>query len=265
MSCSFCVAAGFQLRTDIRPGTLFHNQDGTTFQACQTGSVTPRTTKKTERRASALSRERIVEAAIDVLDTAGENGLTFRALSERLATGPGAIYWHVAGKAELLAAAADRAVTLSLDTEPADGIHATALGLFDAMAGHPWLASQLTAQLSHNPAGPVTTRLFEAIGRQVRALGAPASSWFTATTALLHYILGAASQNAANAERARGLDPDTGRGAYLDTVAEAWSRLDPEDYPFTRAVADQGLEHDDRLQFIAGIDLIIAGLGQQAH
>ncbi|MGW0206103.1 TetR/AcrR family transcriptional regulator [Streptomyces sp. NPDC003233] len=239
-------------------------------RACQTGSVTPPTTKKTERRASALSRERIVEAAIDVLDTAGENGLTFRALSERLATGPGAIYWHVAGKAELLAAAADRAVTLSLDTEPADapadGIHATALGLFDAMAGHPWLASQLTAQLSHNPAGPATTRLFEAIGRQVRALGAPASSWFTATTALLHYILGAASQNAANAERARGLDPGTGRGAYLDTVAEAWSRLDPEDYPFTRAVADQGLEHDDRLQFIAGIDLIIAGiLGRQAH
>ncbi|MGW2523805.1 TetR/AcrR family transcriptional regulator [Streptomyces sp. NPDC001617] len=232
--------------------------------------MTPPTTKKTERRASALSRERIVEAAIDVLDTAGENGLTFRTLSERLATGPGAIYWHVAGKAELLAAAADRAVTLSLHTEPADGsadgMHATALGLFDAMAAHPWLASQLTAQLSHNPAGPATTRLFEAIGRQVRALGAPASSWFTATTALLHYILGAASQNAANAERARGLDPDTGRGAYLDTVAEAWSRLDPEDYPFTRAVADQGLEHDDRLQFTAGIDLIIAGiLGRQAH
>lgn len=227
-------------------------------------------TKKTEQRASTLSRERIVEAAIDVLDTAGRDGLTFRTLSERLSTGPGAIYWHVSGKAELLAAAADRVVTLSLGTEttegPADGIHATALGLFDTMAGHPWLASQLTAELSHNPAGPATTRLFEVIGRQVRALGAPASSWFTATTALLHYILGAASQNAANTERARRLHPDTGRGAYLDTVAEAWSRLDPENYSFTRAVADQGLDHDDRLQFIAGLDLIITGiLTLQAH
>jgi AcrR family transcriptional regulator len=83
------------------------------------------------------------ETAIDLLDTAGESGLTFRALSERLATGPGAIYWHVAGKSELLAAATDRAVTIALaawTTRPPGRIHAVALGLFDAIEGHPWLA-----------------------------------------------------------------------------------------------------------------------------
>jgi AcrR family transcriptional regulator len=225
--------------------------------------VTPQTRKKPERRTRALSRERIVEAAIDVLDTAGEKGLTFRVLSERLATGPGAIYWHVAGKKELLVEATDRAVTIALAAGaagPPEGIHAVGLGLFDAIEKHPWLARQLIAQLSHDPSGPVTTRLFETIGQQVYALDVPASSWFTATSALLHYILGAAGQNAANIERARSLGPEVDRSTYLDTVTQAWTQLSPKDYPFTRAVADCGLEHDDRTQFLAGIDLIIAGI-----
>jgi AcrR family transcriptional regulator len=241
----------------------FHIESGTEFQLCQNGGVTPQTRKKPERRASPLSRERIVEAAVDLLDTAGEGGLTFRALSERLATGPGAIYWHMAGKSELLAEAADRAVTIALaagTAEPPGGIHAVALALFDAIQEHPWLAAQLTAQLSHNPSGTVTTRIFEAIGRPVSALDVPASSWLTATSALVHYTLGTAGQNAANLVRARSLGPDADRSAYLDTVARAWKQLSPEDYPFTRAVADQGLDHDDRVQFLAGVDLIIAGV-----
>src|SRR4051794_7764135 len=67
----------------------------------------PTRTRRPERREEPLSRERVVEAAIELLDTAGEGGLTFRALAARLATGPGAIYWHVTGKDELLGAATD--------------------------------------------------------------------------------------------------------------------------------------------------------------
>lgn len=225
--------------------------------------MTPPTHKKPERRTDALSRERIVEAAIDLLDTAGDSGLTFRALSERLATGPGAIYWHVAGKGELLAAATEHAVTRALSSGKADppgGIHAVALGLFDAVEGHPWLGAQLATQLSHHPSGPVALRIFEAIGRQVYALDVPPSDWFTATSALVHYILGAAGQNAANLVRARGLGPEADRGAYIGTVAQAWKQLSPEDFPFIRALADQGLDHDDRVEFLAGIDLIVTGV-----
>jgi hypothetical protein len=32
------------------------------------------------------------------------------------------------------------------------------------------------------------------------------------------------------------------------------------DYPFTRAVADQVRDQDDRAQFLAGVDLILAGV-----
>lgn len=225
--------------------------------------MTPQTRKKSERRTNPLSRERIVDAAVDLLDTAGETGLTFRALSEHLDTGPGAIYWHVAGKSELLAAATGRVVSIALAAGKAaspGGIHDVAFGLFDAIERHPWLAPQITAQLSHNPTGPVTTRIFEDIGRQVSALDVPASSWFTATSALMHYILGAAGQNAANLALARSLGPEADRSSCMDTVAGAWKQLSPEDYPFTRTVADQGLDHDDRAQFLAGIDLIISGV-----
>ncbi|MDW6065685.1 TetR/AcrR family transcriptional regulator C-terminal domain-containing protein [Streptomyces sp. FXJ1.4098] len=221
-------------------------------------------TRRSQRRTDALSRERIVEAAVELLDTAGEGGLTFRALTERLATGPGAIYWHVANKGELLDAATDAVVATALAIEPAespgspqDEIRAVALGLFESIDEHPWLATQLATQLSRSPWGAVTPRIFESIGRRVRALGVPEGNWFMATSALMHYILGAAGQNAANA---RILGPDVDRAEFLDAVSTTWEELDPDEYPFTRAVADQVREHDDREQFLAGVDLVLAGI-----
>ncbi|NOK17603.1 TetR/AcrR family transcriptional regulator [Corallococcus carmarthensis] len=225
--------------------------------------MAPRT-RKSERRTEALSRERIIEAAVELLDTAGEGGLTFRALTERLATGPGAIYWHVANKDELLDAATDAVIAAALATEPAgspdsprDAINAVALGLFDAIDEHPWLATQLATQFSRGPWKSVTPRILESIGRQVRALGVPERRWFTVATVLMHYILGAAGQNAVNG-RAHG--PGVNRDEFLGAVSTAWKELDPDDYPFTRAVADQMPGHDDREEFLAGIALILAGI-----
>ncbi|KAB2378155.1 TetR/AcrR family transcriptional regulator [Actinomadura montaniterrae] len=224
-------------------------------------------TGRSQRRTDALSRERIVEAAVELLDTSGESGLTFRALTERLATGPGAIYWHVANKTELLDAATDAVVAAALAVRPSespgspqDEVRAVALGLFEATEEHPWLAAQLATQLSRNPSGTVAPRIFESLGRQVRALGVPEGHWFTATSALMHYVLGAAGQNAANTGSARALGPGTGRAEFLDAVSTAWEGLDPGDYPFTRAVAGQVRDHDDREQFLAGIDLVLTGI-----
>src|SRR4051812_21013401 len=96
--------------------------------------------RNTERREDALSRERIVAAAVELLDAAGESGLTFRALSARLRTGPGAIYWHVANKDELLGAATDAVLAGTLvpaaGRTPEQAIREIALGLFDAIDEH---------------------------------------------------------------------------------------------------------------------------------
>ncbi len=221
--------------------------------------------RRTEHRAEPLSRERVVEAAIGLLDDEAEGGLTFRALSHRLSTGPGAIYWHVANKDELLDAATDAVVTAALTGRPAPSddsphgqVRALALGLFDAIDEHPWVGTQLAAQQARNPWRSVSLRIFDAIGQQILALGMPVAGQFMAASALMHYILGAAGQNAANG---RAATPEmTNRGEFLDFVSTAWERLDPEEFPFARAVAGQLRDHDDREQFLAGVDLILAGI-----
>lgn len=215
-------------------------------------------TRNTDRRADALSRERIVAAAVELLDEAGEGGLTFRALSARLNTGPGAIYWHVAGKDELLLAATDAVLTAATGDEPAEDspegvIRAVALGLFDAIDEHPWLG----AQLSRAPWKSVTLQLFERVGRQVQALGVPREAQFTSASALIIYILGAARQNAANA---RTQQPGADRDVMLRAESAAWESLDRDAYPFLHDIADQLRDHDDRAQFLAGVDLILAGI-----
>jgi len=215
-------------------------------------------TRRPERRREPLSRERIVRAAVELLDTVGEAGLTFRALAERLATGPGAIYWHVTGKAELLGAAADAVLAEAIAEEdagatPREAIRAVAVGVFDAIDAHPWLG----AQLARAPSGSPTLRIFERVGRQVQALGVREARQFTAASALWNYILGVAGQNAANT---RMVEPGTNRAEYLDAVATAWAELDPEQYPFTRTVAGRLRGHDDRVEFLAGVDLIVAGI-----
>ncbi len=218
----------------------------------------PRKPKRPERRTDALSRERIVQAAIELLDAEGESGLTFRALATHLATGAGAIYWHVANKEELLAAAVDDLVasvmsTAREDAPPADRVRAVALGLFDAIDAHPWAG----AQLSRAPWQSATLQIFERIGAQLKALGVPERKQFFVASTLVSYVLGVAGQNAANAR-----DPAHGgdRERFLAIAAARWSELDPVKYPFIRRVAGQLRDHDDREQFLAGIDLILAGI-----
>jgi len=213
---------------------------------------------RSQRREKSLSRDRIIEASIELLDRSGESGLTFRALSERLATGPGAIYWHIANKSDLLAAACDAVVARTMNetvvTTPETTIRAVALGLFDVIDQHPWVGSALTSSPGLSP----IVRILERIGQQIRALGVPDEQQWASVGTLMAYILGVSRQNAANGQlaRTRGLD----RSDFLEAVSTAWSQLDPKEYPFARSVARQIRDHDDRMDFLAGIDLILCGI-----
>ncbi len=217
-----------------------------------------------QRREDSLTREQIVEASVSLLDRNGEDGFTFRALSEALVTGPGAIYGHIANKSDLLTAACDAIVARTLETPtlpdapdatPEATIRALALALFDAMDEHPWVGSALTRAPGQSP----MVRIVERLGQQICALGVPRSEHWITASALLNYILGVGGRNAANGQiaRAQGLDRD----AFLDSVAETWSHLDATAYPFVRSLAGAIRTHDDRADFCAGIDLILKGIG----
>ena len=217
-----------------------------------------KTTRGSERRADALTRERIVAAAIGLLDAEGEAGLTFRALAARLETGHGAIQWHVANKAELLKAATDDVIARAMPevgpgAEPREAVRAIASGVFDAIDAHPWVG----AELSREPWQPAVLQVFESVGGRLPSLGVPGRAQFDCASALVSYVLGLAGQYAA-ADRL--LAPETDRSAFLATAAARWARLDPARYPFMRQMAAQLREHDDREQFLAGIDLILVGI-----
>jgi hypothetical protein len=102
-------------------------------------------------------------------------------------------------------------------------------------------------------------RILERLGQQVRAMGVPEVAQLASASALLSYMVGVSVQNAANAQLGRQLGGD--REAILSQVAEGWSQLDADAFPFTRSIAAQFGAHDDRADFLAGIDLILRGMG----
>jgi hypothetical protein len=173
------------------------------------------------------------------------------------------LYWHIANKSDLLSAARDAVVARAMDetvvTTPKETIRAVALGLFDAINEHPWVGSAITSSVGLSP----IVRILEPVGEQIRALRVPDEQQWAAVGTLIACILGVSKQNAANGQlaRTRGLD----RSDFLEAMSTAWSQLDPKQYPFARSVAGQFREHDDRVDYISGIDLILKGIDSPRH
>jgi AcrR family transcriptional regulator len=208
-----------------------------------------------------LTRDRIVEAAIELLDAAGESGVTVRALTTHLATGRGAIYHHVASKEELLAVATDgiigRVVTATEgDDDPSETIRALALGIFDAINDHPWVG----AQLAREPLQPAVFRIWKAVGSSLHGLGLTGSDLSDAGAALVNYALGAAAQHAAGALAVTG---DADRRAYLESLATQWAQHDTD--PIAQQAASLLAAHDDREQFLAGVNIFLTGIAVKAR
>ena len=218
-----------------------------------------KTATRSQRRTDGLSRELIIRTATELLDSGGESALTLRALTVRLSTGYGAIYHHVADKSDLLAAATDDIITRVLsgavvDTDPCENLRRLALGLFDAIDAHPWVG----AELSRQPWRPALLDFYESIARLLDALAVPERARFDAAGTLMNYVLGVAVQNAANARHLA--DSDTDRAAFLDTAAAQWAQVNPSRYPFVHAAATRLREHDDREQFLVGVDIFLTGI-----
>lgn len=194
-----------------------------------------------------------------MLDADGEAAFTFRALTARLATGAGAVYWHVADKNALLVAATDEVVDRVVDAashvdDPRTAVREFALGLFDAIRAHPWVGSQL----SREPWQAASLQIFDRFGRQLQGLGVPEEAQFDCASALLSYVQGLAGQYAAAARLLASTADDAEFEAATDRRLD---HLDPERFPFVHRMAAQLRDHDDRPQFLAGIDVILAGIG----
>lgn len=220
-------------------------------------------------KAASLSREAIVSAAVELLDEAGETGLTVRALAARLHTGPGSIYWHVGDRQGLLDLTCDAVLAgaaIGGPTAPGEAagspdealaaIRSIGIGLFDALDAHPWAG----VVLSRTSAVPSLLGALDRIGQLLAEVGTPREARFHSATALLNYVLGVAAQMSRNAEAVAARDGAQSQREWLEARSREWEAMGADRYPFLAEAAADFRDHDDREQFIAGLDLLLAGI-----
>jgi AcrR family transcriptional regulator len=228
-----------------------------------------RTAGTTGRRRASHSMEAVIAEAVALLDDAGEPALTFRALAARLGGGVASIYWYVSNKDELLDRATDRVLAGVLEDtaayagrgDPIDDLRAIGTTLFDAVSARPWLGSYFLRDTGVQPNG---LRLYERIGQQVLRLGLPPRETFHAVSAILGYVVGVAA-DLGQQPPAEVVAGQVTREEYLDRYVDQWRASDPEEFPFLHAVVEEFAGHDDAEQFRAGLDLLLAGIRQQAE
>lgn len=222
------------------------------------------------RRRAAYSMESVVAGAAALLDEEGAGALTFRALAARLGGGVASIYWYVASKDELLDRAADLVLgqvleeTASVGSEdPVADLRAIAIALFDVIRAHPWTGAYLMRDVATQPQ---SFAVYERLGRQVMRLGLDARDTFYGASGVLGFVIGTAIDLGHQPpESASAGEPDAlGGQALMEAYMRQWRELDPEEFPFIRYTLEEVAIHDDAEQFRAGLELILAGLAQQA-
>lgn len=99
-----------------------------------------------------LTKDQIVQTAIELLDDEGLEGLNMRSLGKRLGTAATAVYWHVKNKDDLILLAGDH-VWHEIELPDLDTLDwrtaatAMATSLHTMLSRHPWLVQALGSHL----------------------------------------------------------------------------------------------------------------------
>ncbi|WP_308122827.1 TetR/AcrR family transcriptional regulator [Microbacterium marinilacus] len=221
---------------------------------------------RTRSRAS-HSLESVLSGAVEILDESGVPGLTIRALATRLGGGAASVYWYVSGREELLNLAADWVLGGVLEAtkdvgagDPIDDLRDIAVTMFDAIVDRPWLGAYA---MRNTTLQPHSLQLYERIGEQVMRLGLTPRQTFHATSALVGFVIGIAA-DMGQEPPAVVVSGEMSKDEYLADATAQWRALDPTRFPYIHHIVDEFDGHDDRDQFLGGLDLLLSGLRLQA-
>jgi AcrR family transcriptional regulator len=172
-----------------------------------------------------LTRDQIVRAAVEHLDTEGLEGLNMRALGKRLDSAATAMYWHVKNKDNLVLLAADHVwseLTLP-ELNPADWRTAAATmatDLHQMFTRHPWLVQAFAAHVLY---GDGKSRHDDHSLAVYEAAGFTADQADQATAAVFTYVLGNVAGAAATASLTRRLNRGgtTAEKQFQEAMTEA--------------------------------------------
>lgn len=208
----------------------------------------------------ALPLDRILAAALEIVEEQGADALSMRSLAQHLGSGTATLYRHFASRSELAAMVVDRMLgDLHLDPR-ATGAGLAALpwqeacisfaqDMFDALARHGNVAPLLIGLV---PMGPNALAQRERILSVLLAAGFPPATAALAYASLSRYALGFAIQ-------LTGSQAEQAEQSEQAELSAKFRELDPSQYPATVAVADH-LPVPLAEEFAFGLQRIVAGL-----
>ena len=198
-----------------------------------------------------LSRERVLEAAVDLADRDGLASLSMRRLAQALGVEAMSLYHHVANKDEILDGMVE--AVLSRGSVPAGDdwkatIRRIAISTHESLVAHPWAASLMLSR-----ATPSRLRYMEGILGSLRRGGFSPEMTDHAYHAIDSHVSGFTLW-----EASFNLEPET-----LPSLADAFLRNLPADYPYIAEHVHEHLKERPRSEggeFAFGLDLILDGL-----
>jgi AcrR family transcriptional regulator len=205
----------------------------------------------------ALTRERVVAEALNVISTDGAGALSMRALATRLGVVPGALYRHVRSKEQLLDLVVD-GVLAEVDCQAdeslawAEQVKVLAHRLRAVLEDHPGIAGLLKTR---DPLGPHSLALAEAFLAPLQAAGLPQRQTALAFTLIYDYTLGFALSDRTTTNEQRVQDTETRRRLH------AFFRSLPADrFPALAALGEHIWADNRDQRFTASLDTLLSGI-----
>ncbi|WP_439678079.1 TetR/AcrR family transcriptional regulator [Embleya sp. MST-111070] len=203
-----------------------------------------------------LTRARIIQAAVALLDEEGMERLTMRRLAEKLQVGATTLYWHVATKDDVIDLAVDAIfgeapVPTGHTASPRDDIAALINDWRQAMLRHPWAATVPSRQ--RPLIGPNFLTWMEFLQSALLRAGLAENRLNPATWALYNHVMGATAT-----QSSLQLSPEETRigQEYLESQRDCYPTVAAHNY-----IADTDWDHS----FAVGLEFLLDGMATHVN
>jgi AcrR family transcriptional regulator len=220
----------------------------------------PRRSRRDRPAKPALSRDAIVEAALQIVRAEGIDALSMRRLAQALDTGPASLYVYVANRDELWELLFDAALG-TVETEPTDParwreqLHALSGRIVHMMAvEYPGLAR---LAMAHIPVGDNSLRVVESMASLLKAGGVSDQATAYAMDLIGSYNTAIAYEQSLYATLYS--DPEH-EEREVERIGERFASLSPDRYPTIASLAEKMTAGDGEERFALGLDVIVNGL-----
>jgi len=210
------------------------------------------------RHREPLTRDRIIEAALRVMDEEGLEAVTMRRIGRELGVEAMSLYNHVANKDDILDGIVDVVFgEIELPTGEAGweaAMRRRSVSAREALRRHPWATGLME---SRRTPGPANIRHHDAVLGVLRNAGFPVELAAHAYSLLDSYIYGFALQEASL--------PFHTPEETAEVAQEIMAVFPADDYPHLAEIATEHVlqpGYDYGNEFLYGLDLILDGLAR---